>query len=456
MLAEGYRFLKKVSYKDFYIWDVKRFQDKSVIWGNKYPIVTLNKFLSEAKIEKIKIEDTKEYPILGVRTYGKGVYFNRVAKGSDLKMREYQKSQVNHLFWCKVDTKNGAFGVINEDFAESFGSTNMTYLKIDVEQIMIDYLQLFFAIEKFQRFVDNMVVGVTNRKYISKLDLLNKVTIPLPTTTEQKAIVTNYNTTLVQAEECEAKAKELEESIDKILFEELGIVEKSAKATAQYKYNYLEFIDYKSVEQWGLDFIGKTNTFSSSCFRQLPISSLCNVGSGGTPSRNIKEYYQGSIPWIKTGEVLDDIIYDTEEKISELAIQNSSAKLYPAGSLIIAMYGQGKTRGRTAKLGIESATNQACSVLSNINNSIVDTDFLWLYLQSQYERLRSLAYGNNQPNLTAQMIKDYPVILPPLEIQQEISQKITKIKTEIKELRQKAESLRIKAKSDFEREVFSE
>ena len=123
---------------------------------------------------------------------------------------------------------------------------------------------------------------------------------------------------------------------------------------------------------------------------------------------------------MKTGEVLNDEIFDTEEHITEKAIANSSAKLYPKGSLIIAMYGQGDTRGRTAKLGIDATTNQACAVLYDIDHSIVSTDYLWYYLQGRYHDLRSLASGNNQPNLNAGKIKNYDVVVPPMDIQDEI------------------------------------
>ena len=153
-------------------------------------------------------------------------------------------------------------------------------------------------------------------------------------------------------------------------------------------------------------------------------------------------------------EVVDEYINDTEEKITQKGLENSSAKLYEKDSLIIAMYGQGKTRGRTAKLGISSSTNQACAVLYDINNELILTDYLWFYFQNEYERIRELAYGNNQPNLNAGMIKEYPIVLPPLEVQNEIVNHINQIKSQVKELRSKAAELRQNAKEDFERSVF--
>ena len=161
------------------------------------------------------------------------------------------------------------------------------------------------------------------------------------------------------------------------------------------------------------------------------------------------------IPWVKTGEVLNGEIYDTEEHITEDAIIHSSAKLYPKGSLIIAMYGQGDTRGRTAKLAIDATTNQACAVLHDINNQIVSTNYLWYYLQNRYQDLRSMASGNNQPNLNAGKIKDYDVVVPPLAIQNEIVDYISALRAEQKNLRQQASDLRTQAAQQFEQTIFN-
>ncbi|WNZ21943.1 hypothetical protein HJG54_03050 [Leptolyngbya sp. NK1-12] len=90
------------------------------------------------------------------------------------------------------------------------------------------------------------------------------------------------------------------------------------------------------------------------------LSDVAPWRSGGTPSRNNPVYYGGSIPWIKIGELGQGVITDTKEKITELGLQNSSAKLFPKGSVAVAMYGA--TIGKTAILGIEAATNQACAV----------------------------------------------------------------------------------------------
>lgn len=155
------------------------------------------------------------------------------------------------------------------------------------------------------------------------------------------------------------------------------------------------------------------------------IGNLTSVLTGSTPSRKVAEYYKGDIPWVKTTEVNGKDIYDTSEKISDKAILESSCKLVPKGSIVMAMYGQGKTRGQVARLKVEAATNQACAVITPTNK--IDMDYLYLYLLNSYERLRSLGRGGNQPNLNLNIVKNIAVLVPPTELQQKFSEIVEKV-----------------------------
>lgn len=160
-------------------------------------------------------------------------------------------------------------------------------------------------------------------------------------------------------------------------------------------------------------------------WKKIKLGSLANISSGSTPSRTNESFYKGNIPWVKTGEVNGKIILDTKEKISQDALKRFSCKLYPKGSLIIAMYGQGKTRGQIGKLGIEATTNQACAVIPPSNK--MNYEYLFTLLKFSYEDLRDLGRGGNQPNLNAGLVKNYEVINPPNVLQNEFAKRIEKI-----------------------------
>lgn len=150
-------------------------------------------------------------------------------------------------------------------------------------------------------------------------------------------------------------------------------------------------------------------------WRRSTLGEIARISSGGTPDRGTAEYWGGDVPWITTGEIQFNTITGTSEKITTKGLQDSSAKLFPPGTLLMAMYGQGKTRGQVAKLGIEAATNQACAaILLNDNN---DPDFYFQYLSSQYEELRELGNAGTQKNLSGGILKGVAVPVPPYQEQ---------------------------------------
>jgi len=147
------------------------------------------------------------------------------------------------------------------------------------------------------------------------------------------------------------------------------------------------------------------------------IGDLASVGAGGTPSRKIPEYWNGSIPWITTSQIDFGMIAEADQFITEDGLYNSATKLLPAGTLLMALYGQGKTRGKVGVLGFEATTNQACAAISIHGD--VSREFLLHFLISRYEVIRNSSNSGSQENLNGQIVKDIPVVLPPTEDEQE-------------------------------------
>lgn len=143
------------------------------------------------------------------------------------------------------------------------------------------------------------------------------------------------------------------------------------------------------------------------------------ITSGGTPSRSKAEYFEnGSINWVKTGELRDCYIYESKEKITKEAIKNSSAKLFPVDTLLVAMYGA--TIGQTAYLKAECSTNQACCAII-FNQKIANPHFYWKYFYYIKDILISKGIGAGQPNISQGIISDLTVPLPPLKEQEKIA-----------------------------------
>ena len=150
----------------------------------------------------------------------------------------------------------------------------------------------------------------------------------------------------------------------------------------------------------------------------VSISEFCRTGSGGTPSRKINEYYSGTIPWIKSGELRENIIAESEEHISEAALKESSAKMIPAGAILVAMYGA--TVGRMGILGVDAATNQAvCNIIPDKKKA--DIKYVFHALQARVPELLKKSVGGAQPNISQQIIKETKIPLPPLPEQKRIA-----------------------------------
>lgn len=154
----------------------------------------------------------------------------------------------------------------------------------------------------------------------------------------------------------------------------------------------------------------------------VKIEDICSrVTSGGTPKTSNPNFYSPEeIPWLKTGEVNYCRIYDTENYISKEGLERSSAKLIPANSVIVAMYGQGDTAGRVAINKIPLSTNQACCNLI-INHYIADYEYVYYALSIMYDKFVSLKNGGAQPNLNAGIVKSIEIPFPDLKTQQRIA-----------------------------------
>lgn len=145
------------------------------------------------------------------------------------------------------------------------------------------------------------------------------------------------------------------------------------------------------------------------------------IYSGGTPKTSIPEYWEnGTIPWMSSGEVNFKIIYKTEKFISESGLKNSSAKFVPKNSVVIALAGQGKTRGKVARTRIELTTNQSLAALT-FDKGKINSDYVYYFLESQYDKLRQISSGSGtRGGLNLQMISAYKLPIPPLPVQTEI------------------------------------
>ena len=364
-------------------------------------------------MEKVKLVDIVK---LNMGQSPESTSYNDEGKGLPFFQGNADFGKINPIpgVWCtqaiKIAHKNdillsvrapiGAINIANYECCIGRGLCAITSTS------KIDKNYLYYFLISQNKNLNSQGTGSTF-KAINK-NVLLELEIPLPSLEEQKAIA---------------------ERLDKVS----GLIEK--RKTQLEKLDLL--IKSRFIEMFG-------GIHDSKIYPYKAVKELTDVVSGGTPSRDVSEYWEeGTIPWVKTTELQNNIVTEVEEYITEQGLTNSSAKIVPSGTVLIAMYGQGKTRGMTAYLGIEACTNQACACI--LPSSKINQTFLWQIFVPSYENLRDMAKGGNQTNLNGNMIKNYPVLCPPRELQEHFAtfvEQTDKSKFEIQKSLEKLEILK--------------
>lgn len=357
--------------------------------GAKYPIVKLKDYLilNENKIKPNKNPDVN-YKVLGVSNEV-GIFLNEKLQAEETNQSYFVVAK-NEFCYNPYRINVGSIGLNTNDYDNQIISGAYIVFACNEDELNPKFLDALFKSKIFLDYVNDKANGGVRMNF--KFEDMEAWEIPLPSIDEQNAIVAQIE-----------KQKAIIEGAEKVLGNwEIKIFVK---------------------DSWG----------------KKQISEICYTRSGGTPARNQPEYWNGDIPWIKTGEINFNTIYQAEEFITKEGMENSSAKLINKGSLLMAMYGQGVTRGRVALLGIDATINQACVAMTVKNENEILPKFLFYYLMSKYEFIRTLSNGTNQENLNQKIVEtlnvDFPnhttqrQIVSELDAQMEVLNGLRKMKT---------------------------
>lgn len=444
-----------ISYSYLYKWDAKFYLTNETIFNPIFKQVLFGDFLSKASIEKVKILDEEKYKILGVRSYGKGVFLNRESLGKDLKMKEYYKAKPNHLFWCKVDTKNGAFGVVNDKLADGFGSSNMTFAEIDTNKINVDFLQLLFTSKKIHSYLDSFVTGTTNRKYIRLDQLLEEIRIPLPTIQEQQAIVDAYFAKINEANQLEVEAKNIDQEIEKYLFAELGL---SKNVEIQKSSKLLKTISFNKIDRWAIDYLSKfskLNFLDSGKYNLIKLKEVIDSYQYGLSEKASKQDL--GLPMLRMNNIndaelkLNDIKYLKDDKSFERFILNKRDLLFNRTN-------SKELVGKTAIFNEDGKYTFASYLIRvKIDESKADVRYINELFNSSILQVQKNMVSRQitgQANINAQEMQDFLFPMPPLDIQIKIASVTTKLRNSKIEKLLLAEQLKYQANEEFEKAIF--
>ncbi len=244
-------------------------------------------------------------------------------------------------------------------------------------------------------------------------DHVGSIPMPLPPSVEQATIATAIDRETARIDALIAKKTrfiELLQEKRKALI--THAVTKGLDPTAKMKDSGVEWIG-EVPEHWSVCRLGYVS----------------RIATGGTPDRKNESYWNGAVPWIKTGEVNYGVLHDAEERLTEVGLSNSAAFLAEPGTILMAMYGMGVTRGRVAILGIAAAFNQACAAISCGQNA--DNWYVFYCLTAAYRFIRDLGNEASQVNLNLEIISKLKIPVPSLDEQEAI---VRNLKSKLKRL----------------------
>lgn len=257
----------------------------------------------------------------------------------------------------------------------------MAFIDKKIVPLDINYVYHLFNNWDWSRATNKAVMGLTLNKAT-----LSQIKIPIPSLNTQKAIAN---------------------ILDKI--------DESITLRKRQLEIFNQLVKSRFIEMFG------DSQSNPKGFPYKRINEFAKCIAGATPSTKRKEYWSnGIIPWMSSGEVNYKRIWETEKRISQMGYDSCSTKMIPAHTVVIAMAGQGRTRGTVAVAEIPLCTNQ--SLCSIITDGTVDTDYLFTYLQFQYNNLRNISNGSSgRGGLNIKLIGQFTVLVPPLAVQQKFS-----------------------------------
>jgi type I restriction enzyme S subunit len=342
-------------------------------------VVALDDVLTRVK-RPVKLQPDESYRTLGVRWYGAGCFLKDAQLGSKIAAPALFEVEQDDIVYSRLFAWKGSFGVVKPEHAGAMASNEFpTYRASDA--LLPEYFALWASRPEIWDEAGDASTGTTanSRNRLGEDDFL-ALQLQLPSVDEQAQIV-----------------------------QAVAVIDKALQTVRAEAEAARMLMQAARAEIWAdLDEAEAGRT----------LADLTKVTSGGTPSRQKPEYFGGDIPWVKTSEVAFCEISRTEETITDAGLKNSSAKLFPADTVLVAMYGRG-TVGRSALITRSMATNQACAAILPCDE--MRPRFLFHWLWSHYHDLIDMAEGTtNLTNISKQIVDALVVPVPPLGRQDEI------------------------------------
>ena len=448
-------YLKLISLVQLENWSSYALLGKNLIYTQKYPFVKIGYFLKRNKIQ-VSIQNGILYKRATIKINGNGITLrnNIEIDGKDIGTKNQFLIKEGQFLLSKIDARNGAFGVVPKELDNGVITGNFWTFDVDYSQINPHYLTLLTGTKKFQELSQTASVGTTNRNYLQEKSFLN-FEIPLPSLLEQERILNAYNEKIKQAKILELMSNYQNDEIDNYLFEKLGI----SKQISVEKSSKLSHISLSELSVWGADRLLRGGNKSILYSSKYPNQKLGNVVyvNPRTDLSKIKD--TDSMSFIPM-ECVSDEYGEIKELREGQKSRTTGYTKFQEGDLIWARITPCMQNGKsTIVRGLNNGLGYGSTEFHVLRKKDVNfsLEFAYHILRTKailQDAVNHFTGSAGQQRVPKEYLENLLIPVPPISIQNEISEYIFKSKAEIKEKKMLAERKRMEAKHEFEHEIF--
>lgn len=442
-------YLRFVRFKALDNWSVSHILGMNMGFTDMYPMIPIGQIIDRCT-KLVTVENEIQYKQITLKTNGGGAVLRDVKLGKDIGTKKQYVVSSGQFIMSKIDARNGAFGVVSDELDGAIVTTDFPVFNVNQDKIIPQYLFLLSSTKAFARFAQSCSRGTTNRQRID-IALFLSQRIPLPSLTEQKIIVSNYNAKIQQAEDLEKKSIQIEKDIDTYLLESLGISQnEEIKNKEKNLFKFLKFIQFREINRW--DKYDESPIAFSGLYDNITLSGVV-VSKPQYGAAFRAKIYDGKIRYIRITDInddgsLNDNIVSADGFSEQYRLKENDFLIARSGNTV------GKSFLYKKEFGESIFAGYLIRFRLDLNKIL--PEYLLAYTKcSTYKKwvtdnMRVAA----QPNINSSQYLNSPIILPPLSIQRTIVNHINEQKSQIQQLKQQAEVLRKKALVDFEKEIF--
>ena len=449
MSVNTFKYIHFAHYKDIPNWSVQYVVEEKLGFTKKYPMAKIGSFLKKSK-NLIEIQDDVEYKQVTVKINNGGVIARndgQLKKGSEIGTKRQTVVHAGQFIVSKIDARNGAFGVIPDDLEGAIVTNDFPVFDVDSSKILPQFMVLISTTPQFVEFARKCSSGTTNRKRID-IDAFLQQVIPLPSLEEQEDILVGYNQAIGKIEYNERQILSFSEEGRKLL-DKLLKMKKYGKCKGDTS---LRFIAYSSTAQRWDSFAVNQSIESDFPIRNLE-TCIKNIATGTTPSTNKQEYFKGNIKFYTPADIgVDKYLGKSCRSISDLAVRDNKARLFHKNDLLFV--GIGSTVGKVGIVEDECvSSNQQITGLT-VDESQLKVEYLYYYLKFNKDLAIADSSKTTLPIVNQEKIKQIPIVVPPLVLQEDIVEKMSEVDENIDALKKQIAKLKSTSLSEFEQTIF--